>query len=119
VAAEMARLGRGSTLVLVSPFTSLVDAAASHYGFLPMSLLIPDRFDTLAKAAAIHIPTLVVHGDRDDVIPFAQGQAVATAIAGARFVPIAGAMHGDIYGRGGDALMEQIVAHCGSSRGAH
>jgi fermentation-respiration switch protein FrsA (DUF1100 family) len=112
VAAEMARRGRGTRLVLVAPFTSLRNVASRTAPWLPMSLVLPDRYDTLAKAASIRAPTLIVHGDRDEVVPFDMGQTLARAIAGARFVPIAGAMHGDIYIRGGSPLMDAIAAHC-------
>jgi fermentation-respiration switch protein FrsA (DUF1100 family) len=111
VAAEMGRRGRGSALVLVSPYTSLTDMAARTAGWLPTSLLLPDRFDTLGKARAIRVPTLVAHGDRDDVIPFEMGRTLASAIAGARFVPVPGARHIDIYAVGGEHLMDVLVAH--------
>jgi fermentation-respiration switch protein FrsA (DUF1100 family) len=112
VAAEMARRGRGARLVLVSPFTSLRDVAKRAVGWLPVSLLLPDRYDTLSKAASIGVPTLIVHGDRDEVVPFEMGQTLSRAIAGARFLPIAGAAHGDIYVRGGSPLMDNIASHC-------
>jgi pimeloyl-ACP methyl ester carboxylesterase len=111
VAAEMARRERGSALVLVSPFTSLPDVASSVAWWLPVSLLLPDRFDTLAKAGAIRVPAVVAHGDRDELVPFAMGRAVAGAIDGARFVPVVGAMHGNVYDVGGAALMDALVAH--------
>ena len=37
-------------------------------------LVLPDRYDTLAKAEGIHTPTLIVHGDRDEVVPFDMGR---------------------------------------------
>jgi fermentation-respiration switch protein FrsA (DUF1100 family) len=114
VASEMARRGRGARLVLVAPFTSLADVASRAVGWLPMSVVLPDRYDSLSKAASIHIPTLVVHGDSDDVVPFDMGRSLASAIAGARFVPIRGAAHGDIYVRGGSELVSAIAAHCRS-----
>jgi alpha-beta hydrolase superfamily lysophospholipase len=112
VAAEMARRGRGARLVLVSPFTSLTDVASRAVGWLPMSVVVPDRYDTLSKATSIHVPTLIVHGDGDDVVPFDMGRSLASAIAGARFVPIPGAAHGDVYVRGGTELVSAIAAHC-------
>jgi fermentation-respiration switch protein FrsA (DUF1100 family) len=112
VAAEMARRGRGARLVLVAPFTSLRNVASRTAPWLPMSLVLPDRYDTLGKAESIRAPTLIVHGDRDEVVPFDMGQTLARAITGARFVPVAGAMHGDVYTRGGPALMDAIAAHC-------
>jgi fermentation-respiration switch protein FrsA (DUF1100 family) len=112
VAAEMARRGRGTRLVLVAPFTSLRDVASRTVRWLPMSLVLPDRYDTLGKAETIRAPTLIVHGDRDEVVPFDMGQTLAHAIAGARFVRVPGAGHGDVYSMGGPALMDAIAAHC-------
>jgi hypothetical protein len=117
VAAEMARRGRGSALVLVAPFTSLPAVAARIWWahWLPTSLLVPDRYDTLSKASDIRVPTLVVHGDRDGVIPFDMGRTLSDAVTGARFVPVAGADHNDVYALGGASLMETILVHCGQS----
>ncbi len=104
VAAEMAARGKGASLVLVAPFTSIVDVARQRAPWLPMALLLPNQFDTLAKVARIRVPTLIVHGDRDTEIPFAEGQRLADAIPGARFLPVTGAGHEDVYDRGGAAI---------------
>jgi pimeloyl-ACP methyl ester carboxylesterase len=80
VAAEMAARGRAATLILVSPYTSMSAMAARVVPFLPTRLLCPDRFDTLSKAPRLRVPTLVIHGDSDEVVPFAMGQQVAAAI---------------------------------------
>ena len=114
VAAEMAKRGRGSSLVLVSPFTSMTAMASRAAPWLPTSLLLPDRYDTLGKAASIHVPTTVAHGDRDEVVPYAMGEAVARAIPGAAFITVPGAMHGDVYLVGGEGLMDALVS--GSQR---
>jgi pimeloyl-ACP methyl ester carboxylesterase len=106
VAAEMAYRGHGAALVLISPFTSVVDVATHAAPWLPMSLLFPDRYDTVAKAPSIRVPTLVVHGDRDPEIPFDEGRAVAAAIPGARFLPVVGAGHEDIFDLGGTTLFD-------------
>ena len=97
VAAEMARRGRGQVLVLVAPYTSIVDVAAQYVPILPAGLLMEDRFDTLAKAASIHTRTLVLHGTQDEVVPFVMGRRVAGAIAGATFVPVEGGHHNDLF----------------------
>jgi len=52
-----------------------------------------DRPDRTAELGAIACPTLVVCGTEDQVTPAAEMQQIAAAIAGARFVPIAGAGH--------------------------
>ena len=113
VAAEMETRGRGARLVLLSPFTSLTDAARVHAPWwLPAGMVIPDRFDTLSKAGSIRIPTLIVHGDADDVVPFAHGELLARTIAGARLVRVPGGHHDDLFEVGGPAVLDGIVRHC-------
>ena len=96
VAAEMARRGHGTRLVLIAPYTSITDMGRRVAPILPVSLLMAHRLDTLSKAGAIKTPTLVVHGDADALIPLAMGEAVASAIPGARLVRVAGGHHADL-----------------------
>jgi pimeloyl-ACP methyl ester carboxylesterase len=109
VASEMARRGRGSRLVLVAPYTSIPDLVTERVPWVPARFLLADGFDTLAKAPDIHVPTLVIHGDEDEVVPFAMGRRLARSIAGARFIPVAGGRHGDLFARDGRRLLDAIV----------
>jgi fermentation-respiration switch protein FrsA (DUF1100 family) len=109
VAAEMARRGRGGRLVLVTPYTSIPDLVTNVAPFVPASVLVADHFDTLAKAGAIAVPTVVVHGDADEIVPFHMGEKVTAAIHGARLLRIAGGRHGDLWIRAHGALVEAIV----------
>jgi pimeloyl-ACP methyl ester carboxylesterase len=52
-----------------------------------------DRPDRTAELGALACPTLVLCGTEDQVTPAAEMKQIAAAIAGARFVPIAGAGH--------------------------
>jgi pimeloyl-ACP methyl ester carboxylesterase len=97
VAAEMARRGKGGALVLISPYTSFVDLARIDLPYLPWSVLATERFDTLSKAGEIRMPALVVHGDADEMIPFAMGRAVAAAIPGAKLHVVGGGHHNDLW----------------------
>jgi pimeloyl-ACP methyl ester carboxylesterase len=99
VAAEMARRGRGDRLVLIAPYTSVVDMASRYLPIVPTSLLIGDRFDTIAKAPEIAQRTLVVHGDADPVIPIAMGRRVAAALPSAELVVVSGGHHNDLFAR--------------------
>jgi pimeloyl-ACP methyl ester carboxylesterase len=110
VAAEMARRGLGSRLVLVTPYTSIPDLVTDRVPGVPAAFLLADRFDTLAKAPDIRVPTLVIHGDADEIVPFAMGQRVAGAIAGARFMRVPGGHHGDLFAREGSKLLDAIAA---------
>jgi fermentation-respiration switch protein FrsA (DUF1100 family) len=109
VAAEMARRGRGGRLVLVTPYTSIPDLVTNVAPFLPASWLVADHFDTLAKALSIRIPTIVVHGDADEIVPFRMGERVAAAIPGARFLRIVGGHHGDLLQRARARILDAIA----------
>ena len=95
VAAEMARRGLGARMVLISPFTSVGDMARRTIPLFPASF-VRHRFDTEAKAPAIAIPVLIIHGREDEVVPFAMGERLATVFPQARFVPVQGGRHNDL-----------------------
>ncbi len=108
VAVEMARRGQGARLVLVSPFTSMTDMVKKVAPFLPATLIVKDRWESLAKAESIGIPAMVVHGENDALIPCAMGRALAAALrTTARVVPQAG--HNDVFALGGEDLMDDIA----------
>jgi alpha-beta hydrolase superfamily lysophospholipase len=109
VAAEMAARGRAATLILVSPYTSISAMAAGVTPFLPTGLLCPDRFDTLSKAPRVHVPTLVIHGEADEVVPFAMGQQVAAAIPGALLRAVRGGYHNDLFVNDREELEDAIA----------
>ncbi len=95
VAVEMARRAPPALLILVSPYTSLPDMGRSLVGPLA-PLLVPDRFDNLAKIGALRCPVVILHGTRDEVVPFRMGEALARAGKGIRFVPLEGRNHNDV-----------------------
>lgn len=97
VTARLQEAGRApSALVLVSPFVEIPAVAHDAVGCAPVCLF-PDPWRTWRRAPEIQVPTLVVHGTKDTIIPLKQGKAVADAIPGARFVPIEGRDHNDIW----------------------
>jgi len=93
VAVELAHRGLGRALVLISPYTSIVDVARRRRGGFLAPLLIRDRFDSRSKIGAVSIPTVVFHGTADPVVPFAHGQALAAAAPNGRLVPLEGQPH--------------------------
>lgn len=96
VAVAMAARGWGRRLVLVTPYLSISEVAAPQFPLFPVRLLIRDPFDSSALASQIRIPTLIVHGTHDRVIPFEHGRQLATQITGARFIEVPGADHDDV-----------------------
>lgn len=110
VAAEMARRGLGARLILVSAYTSMVEMGRRQFPYLPVGWLVKDRFDTLDKAPGLKLPALVIHGDRDEVVPFEMGREVARQLPGARFVALPKAGHNDVWDRGGPSLLDEVAA---------
>lgn len=95
VAVDLAARGVGRGLVLVSPYTSMVDMGRAYVGPLA-PLLVPDRFDSEAKAASVRVPAAVIHGTADDLVPFAMAEALVRRLPRGRLVPIEGAGHVEI-----------------------
>ena len=79
VAARLATETAPAALIVESAFTSVPDAAAGIYCFLPVRLLSRFRYDTRAAIQKVSCPVLVVHSQEDDIIPFAHGQALFEA----------------------------------------
>jgi pimeloyl-ACP methyl ester carboxylesterase len=110
VAAEMASRGRAAALVLVSPYTSMPDVAARVLPLVPARWLCPDRYDTLSKAPSLRVPTLIVHGEEDELVPFAMGRTLAQAIPGATLRAVPGRHHNDLFAGDPDGLVDAIAA---------
>jgi pimeloyl-ACP methyl ester carboxylesterase len=104
VASEMATRDRAKALVLFCPFTSIRAMTSRVVPFLPASVVVRDRFDTLSKAKQITIPALVVHGDADEVVPYDMGKEVAAALPKAELLTVQGGQHSDLLIKRPDLL---------------
>lgn len=83
-------------LVLRAPPTTMVAAAKARFGFLPVDLLLRHRFDNATPAPRVACPVLVLHGDRDGIVPQALGRELAGLMPNARFVGVPGAGHNNL-----------------------
>jgi fermentation-respiration switch protein FrsA (DUF1100 family) len=84
VACALAAVRAPSALVLQSTFSSLALMAWQSMG-VPR-LLVRDPFDNASVVSDLDVPLLVIHGRHDEVIPYAQGQALAAASRNGRLV---------------------------------
>ena len=76
----------------------MIDVARYHYGWLPVGLLLLDRFDSIDRIGRVHAPLIILHGDADPVVPFALGKRLFEAAPEPkRFVAIPGGTHGSIF----------------------
>ncbi len=111
VAVTLASRGWGAKLVLISPYTTLPDVAARVFPWLPVRLLMRDRFDSASKAPGLKVPTLIVHGTQDEVVPFELGEALSKVIVGAKFVPVEGGHHNDVLDVGLPAIFDFVAGN--------
>jgi len=97
-------------LLVESTFTSL--AAMAGGTSIPLARrLVAYDFDSEARIAEVMAPVLVVHGDRDELIPLAMGQALVSAAGGpADLMVIPGGTHNDTWLRGGEAYWSKLRA---------
>ena len=76
VATEIAQSNNYAGLVLETPFTSMIEAAKNFYPYIPVSLLIKDKYDNQKKIKNINTPVLVMHGEVDQIVPFKMGKKI-------------------------------------------
>ena len=86
-----------SGTIVESTFTSIADVVdSSQWGWLPVSLLITQRFEAVRKVAKTGSPLLVVHGDEDHLILPDLGRKLFAAAAEPKlFVLVEGGSHHD------------------------
>jgi fermentation-respiration switch protein FrsA (DUF1100 family) len=61
-------------IILDAPFTSLADVGAAAYPFVPVRWFIKDTFHSDERITHVSAPLLVLHGERDRIVPIRFGQ---------------------------------------------
>ena len=79
VATQLAVERPVARLVLVTPFDSLVALAKEYFRWLPVGLLLRDRYESARRAALVTAPTLLVIAAEDEIIPRHRSLALASA----------------------------------------
>lgn len=104
VAVDLARTRPMAGLVLESTFTSTA-------AVLPLRIVPFDRFATLPKLRDLRVPTLVIHGTRDEVIRFAHGERILAALPGPKEAFwVEGAGHNDLAVVAGERYWSRLRA---------
>jgi pimeloyl-ACP methyl ester carboxylesterase len=106
IATELAREHAPAVLILEAPFTSARDMARRMLAPVAAvwSVIARVHFDTRAEVARMDVPTWVVHGELDGVIPVRMGRAVhAAARVPGELLLVRGAGHNDVSDVAGDA----------------
>ena len=110
VVTELATEHPPAGIVLRSPFVDLAAVGSEHYPFLPVRALLRDRYPVADQIATVQVPTTIVYGSGDSIVPPAQSRTVAEAAAQLyRLVEIPGADHNDPVLADGDAVVTAVV----------
>ena len=100
--------GRVCGLIILSTFTSLTDVGRTFYPFLPVSLILRHKFDSLAKIGGVGVPVFIGHGRYDVIAPFKMADQLAEAAekAGLRVTRLTldDTSHNDFFDVGQDRI---------------
>ena len=109
VAVDLAARHAVAGLVVQSSFTRLADMADRIFPFA--GAIVSQKFDSLAKIGRVRRPVLVIHGDRDEIVPFEMGVRLhaAARTSGPLFV-VSGAHHNDVVDRAAGEIGRRTAA---------
>ena len=73
VAIELGTSNAFGGIILESPFTSISNAAKIYYPYLPVNIILKDRYNSISKIKNITTPILIMHGKKDNIVPQKMG----------------------------------------------
>lgn len=110
VAIDLAVEHPPAAIVLRSPFTSMADVGQFHYPFLPVRLLLRDRFAAIDQIRRIRVPLLVIAGGRDQTVPIENSRRLYdAAVAPKTLLVLPNADHNDDELLAGEEMIRAIV----------
>ena len=99
-----------AALVLRSPFSSMVRIGQTHYPFLPVGLLLKDRYESEKRIRRVSAPLLVIAGEADMVVPPQESvRLFEAAREPKRLHLVPGADHNDHALNAGDAIIDVML----------
>lgn len=84
VAVQLASTRPVERLVLVTAYDSLVNVAREYFRWLPVGLLLRDRYESATRANEVEAPVLIVIAGDDEIISRARSEALAAAFTTGR-----------------------------------
>lgn len=97
VACEIVRGREFKALVLESTFTSLASVARKLFPFLPRGVPLGETYDSISRLPLARCPVLVIHGERDELIPVEEGKELYAAAPDPKeLYLVPGAGHNDV-----------------------
>jgi fermentation-respiration switch protein FrsA (DUF1100 family) len=106
IAVQLAAKEKFAAVILESPFSSALSVAQKRYWFVPVSLMLKDKFESIKYAPEITSPTLIFHGTADQIVDYSEGKKLFDAISSPKeLITVEGAQHVDFKG---EFLLEKI-----------
>lgn len=107
-AVRLATRHDAAALVLFGAFTSIPDAAAERYPYLPVRLAVGVQFNSLGRMRDVHMPVVIAHSRADTLIPYSHAlRLFAAANEPKRLLTFDGPAK-DRFGGHVDALYEHM-----------
>lgn len=98
IAVQLAHARNVEKMVLVTPYDSMQAVAQGHYPYLPVGLLLKDKYNSVQFAPDIKIPVTLLVAEQDTLIPPIHAQRLKMALpqTTVKSVTFAGKGHNDI-----------------------
>lgn len=110
VALGLAQESTPAALVLRSPFVSLADIGSHHYPFLPVSLLLRDRYPNDEWVTEVDVPLMMIAGSDDRIVPLEQTERLHELASPPKtLLVVEGAGHNDLALLSGSEMIAGIV----------
>jgi pimeloyl-ACP methyl ester carboxylesterase len=108
VAIDLASKHPAKALVVESTFTSLRELASKLFPFVP-SMLVSKSYDSIKKISQLRLPTIIIHGTEDEIVPFEMGERLFEAAQEKKeFLSIKRAHHNDLYLLAGEEYFDLL-----------
>jgi pimeloyl-ACP methyl ester carboxylesterase len=99
---------KAAALVLFGAFTSIPDAAAERYPYLPVRLVVGVQFNSLARIGDVHMPVVIAHSRGDTLIPYSHALKLFAAANEPKHLITFDSATNDGFGGHVDALYEHV-----------
>ena len=98
VAIQLGIYNKFKSIILEAPFTSIGDIGQKKFPLYPVKILTFDKFDNLSKINKVQSPILIIHGKKDEVVPYRHSiKLYEKAKKPKKHLSIDEAMHNNLY----------------------
>ncbi len=110
IAAQLTVQHKPALLIVDAPFNSILDMGRKQVPFLPVGLLMKDKFQSNLALSGADMPLIWTHGTADSVVPLSQGQKLYDSYAGPKSAHIIdGGQHTNLWGLGGREIVTEAL----------